>query len=357
MPHVGTSMAGTNRRHRGVTRTPGMQVAGERVGHFVNRVSLPVLPLNDAVVLPGMVVPFELDKETQAVVDAAQLGRDDETPRRLLLVPRTGSGHGPIGVVAEIAQIGRLPGGESAVVLKAVQRARVEIGVSGPGTALWVEATPLDDPEPADDEAAQRLRDLTREYRAVLVSILQQRTPGRSSTSSSRSTSRRARRHGRLLAVARPRPEGRAAGDARRRGSGSSCCSSGRATPWPSSRWRSKIRDDVREGMDKTQREFLLRQQLAAIRKELGEGEADDARRLPRPGSRRRTCPRRCARPRSREVDRLERTVEQSPRAGWIRTWLDTVLELPWSVTHRRHHRRRGGPRRARRRPRTASTT
>ena len=36
-----------------------------------------------------------------------------------------------------------------------------------------------------------------------------------------------------------------------------------------------KIADDVREGMDKTQREFLLRQQLAAIRKELGEGEPD----------------------------------------------------------------------------------
>ena len=38
-----------------------------------------------------------------------------------------------------------------------------------------------------------------------------------------------------------------------------------------------KIRDDVREGMDKRQREFLLRQQLAAIRKELGEDEPEGA--------------------------------------------------------------------------------
>jgi len=36
-----------------------------------------------------------------------------------------------------------------------------------------------------------------------------------------------------------------------------------------------KIADDVRSGMEKTQKEFLLRQQLAAIRKELGEGEPD----------------------------------------------------------------------------------
>ena len=33
-----------------------------------------------------------------------------------------------------------------------------------------------------------------------------------------------------------------------------------------------------------------------------------------------------------REVDRLERTSEQSPEHGWIRTWLDTVLELPWGT-------------------------
>ena len=38
-----------------------------------------------------------------------------------------------------------------------------------------------------------------------------------------------------------------------------------------------KIGKDVREGMEKSQREFLLRQQLAAIRKELGEGEPDGA--------------------------------------------------------------------------------
>src|SRR5262249_56799040 len=33
-----------------------------------------------------------------------------------------------------------------------------------------------------------------------------------------------------------------------------------------------------------------------------------------------------------REVNRLERTSDQSPETGWIRTWLDTLLELPWGV-------------------------
>ena len=49
-----------------------------------------------------------------------------------------------------------------------------------------------------------------------------------------------------------------------------------------------KIAEDVRDGMDKTQKEFLLRQQLAAIRKELGEGDPTDQTMLPGPGRGRR---------------------------------------------------------------------
>ncbi|HWM75693.1 MAG TPA: endopeptidase La, partial [Nocardioides sp.] len=92
-----------------------------------------------------------------------------------------------------------------------------------------------------------------------------------------------------------------------------------------------KIAEDVRDSMESTQREFLLRQQLAAIRKELGEDDAggvDDYRARVEgaevPDSVREAL--------LLEVDKLERTSEQSPETGWIRTWLDTVLDLPWSV-------------------------
>ena len=47
-----------------------------------------------------------------------------------------------------------------------------------------------------------------------------------------------------------------------------------------------------------------------------------------------------------REVGRLERASDQSPESGWIRTWLDTVLELPWNEQHRGQHRRPRRPRR-----------
>ncbi len=93
-----------------------------------------------------------------------------------------------------------------------------------------------------------------------------------------------------------------------------------------------KIGEDVREGMEKSQREFLLRQQLAAIRKELGEGEpdgADDYRSRVEAAE----VPDSVREALTREVDKLERSSDQSPETAWIRTWLDTVLELPWSVT------------------------
>ena len=91
------------------------------------------------------------------------------------------------------------------------------------------------------------------------------------------------------------------------------------------------IRNDVSEGVDKQQREFLLRQQLAAIRKELGEGDDDvvgeyrtKLETLDASDSARNFI--------AKELDRLERTSAQSPEHSWIRTWLDRVFELPWGV-------------------------
>jgi ATP-dependent Lon protease len=84
--------------------------------------------------------------------------------------------------------------------------------------------------------------------------------------------------------------------------------------------------------MEKTQKEFLLRQQLAAIRKELGEGEpdgSDDYRARVEEAD----LPEKVREAAMREVGKLERSSEQSPEGGWIRTWLDTVLDLPWNVT------------------------
>jgi ATP-dependent Lon protease len=94
-----------------------------------------------------------------------------------------------------------------------------------------------------------------------------------------------------------------------------------------------KIRNDVTEGLEDRQREFLLRQQMDAIRKELGEDDDDSVE-----GYRERLgklveagavteATRKAV---EREIDRFERTPEQNVEHGWIRNWLDTVFEIPW---------------------------
>ncbi|HJX44558.1 MAG TPA: LON peptidase substrate-binding domain-containing protein, partial [Geodermatophilus sp.] len=70
---------------------------------------LPLLPLDDTVVLPGMAVPVELDDaEARVAVDAA---RAQEGTARVLLVPRLDGRYAGVGTVAVVQQVGRLPGG------------------------------------------------------------------------------------------------------------------------------------------------------------------------------------------------------------------------------------------------------
>ncbi len=89
-------------------------------------------------------------------------------------------------------------------------------------------------------------------------------------------------------------------------------------------------------GVDKQQREYLLRQQLAAIRKELGETDQTitatasyRARLQTLMEGHAGTDALHTAI--AREIDRLERLNEQSPEHGWIRTWLDTVFDISWN--------------------------
>ena len=87
--------------------------------------------------------------------------------------------------------------------------------------------------------------------------------------------------------------------------------------------------------MERQQREFLLRQQLAAIRKELAEldgkpaSEEEDYRARIEAAD----LPEKVREAALKEAAKLERGSDQSPEAGWIRTWLDTLLEVPWNTT------------------------
>jgi ATP-dependent Lon protease len=287
-------------------------------------VTLPLLPLKSGVILPGMMFTMALESsEARVAVEAAR-----SAGGHLLLVPHIDGRYSNVGVIAEVMEEGSLPGGLEAIVIRGDQRATIGTGVPGTGDALWVEAEPI-----SDAEAMPSVVELAREYRAVLENILHSRGARQIAAQLREITE-----PGRLADVAGYSPDLTLAQkvevletidvEARLR----------LVLGWARDTLadltlRDRIKNDVEEGMEKTQREFLLRRQLDAIKKELGQLSDDDVD----PDDYRakiadRDLPEHVRTAVLREIDKLERTSDQSPETGWIRTWLDTILEIPWGV-------------------------
>jgi ATP-dependent Lon protease len=284
---------------------------------------LPLLALDERVVLPHMALPIPIDAhEARAAVVAA-----GQTDGLLVIVPRIDGRYATIGTVAQIQESGRLPGGRQASVVRGLYRAVLTGAAVEREGAPWLAVEPA--PDPAADALPPRAEELAREYRAILENLLDLRGasavaqivrgiehPGQLADMSGYSQDLKLRQHVQVLeqrdVVARLEL----------------------LVAWTrdilaEESLKNKIRNDVNAGLEKRQREFYLRQQLAAINKELGEtdgdGKSEYRQRIadtPFPDDVRKEV--------ERELARLERTSEQNPEHGWIRTYLDWMLELPW---------------------------
>jgi ATP-dependent Lon protease len=99
---------------------------------------------------------------------------------------------------------------------------------------------------------------------------------------------------------------------------------------------RKRIRDDVEDGAQKQQREYFLRRQMDAIRKELGETEGsvteEYRQKISNAG-----MPEAVRQQAEREVARLEGMGESNAESGMIRTYLDWLLAIPWAKRSEDH--------------------
>ncbi len=284
-------------------------------------VFLPLIPLDGAVILPGMSVtlPVTTEEESAALASAAD--------GQVVLVPRVEGGFPRVGTVALVEGEITLPGGLRGVSLQALHRAELGPAQSG-GGGLRVRVTERPDP----DEPGPKAVALGREYRALVEEIMDARGRGAQAVAFLRGIDH----PGRLADTAGYSPEipfekkvelletldvverlEKAIAAQRDRLADAAL--------------RRRIRDEVDEGMEKTQREFLLRRQLEAIRKELGEddesGSVEDWRRRIDEAE----MPEGARREAERELGRLERQPE-GPEAGMIRTYLEWMVSLPWST-------------------------
>lgn len=298
---------------------------------------LPVLPLDDEVVLPGMVVPLDLsDAEVRAAVEAAQAAaRPEQGKPQVLLVPRIDGTYAGTGVLGTVEQVGRLSDGDPGALIRGRHRVRIGSGTTGPGAALWVEGTRIEEtlPEPLPGQVTE----LVKEYKALATDWLKKRgawqvvdrvqqiegvstLADNSGYSPFLTTAQKVE----LLETSDPVARLKLATEQLREHLAEQDVAE-------------SIAKDVQEGVDKQQREFLLRRQLDAVRKELRElngesgeeDESDDYRARVEAAD----LPEKVREAALKEVDKLERSSDQSPEGSWIRTWLDTVLELPWNET------------------------
>jgi ATP-dependent Lon protease len=270
-----------------------------------------LVPLEDIVVFPNMNVTLTVD-----------VG-DEE---RVILVPKHDGEYAAVGTVARVTDRVRLPGGAVAVALEGLHR-----GIAGAAEAdtqgrLFVEVEERRDSAKADD----RIRELETEYRAVVEEILELRGDD-----------------GRIQAFVRSIAEPGALADT----SGYSpdlsfeqkvqlletvdvserleLALSLQRERLSTMQIRQRIREDVNAGMEKQQREYLLRKQMESIRKELGEDDASVVEEY-RAKIAEAGMPDAVREQADKELARFERMGESSPESQMIRSYLDWLLAVPW---------------------------
>src|SRR5437763_370657 len=273
--------------------------------------TLLLVPLDDTVVFPNMNVTISAD-----------VGEED----RVLLVPRHNGEYAKVGTVAEVAERVRLPGGVEAASLVGLHRGIAGAAHTDAQGRLRVEVQEQPDVEPP----GVKTRDLEREYRAVVEEILELRGDDGRVSSFVRSIGEA----GTLADTAAYAPEASFEQRIDLLGAVDVVERLELALQLQRERLaelqiRQRIREDVEEGAQRQQREYILRRQLESIRKELGEDEgsvSEDYRQKIAEAD----LPDEVREQAEREVGRLERMGDQSGESSMIRTYLDWLLAVPW---------------------------
>ena len=271
-----------------------------------------LIPLEDTVVFPNMSVTL--------TVDVAE-------GERVLLVPVHEGTYADVGTVAEATSVVRLPGGARAATLAGLHRGIAGAASTGSDGRLRVEVEERPDEEPPRVQTTE----LEREYRAVVDEILELRDDDGRIHDFVRSITGA----GALADTAAYSPDLNFGQKFQLLETIDVVERLELALQFQRERLaelqvRKRIRDDVEDGAQKQQREYILRRQMDAIRKELGEHDGVRRRRVPQkiadagmPDPVRQQA--------DRELTRLEGMGESNAEAGMIRTYLDWLLAVPWA--------------------------
>ncbi|HEX9035909.1 MAG TPA: endopeptidase La [Ktedonobacterales bacterium] len=296
---------------------------------------LPVLPLKDTVVYPYAVMPLGVGKERSIrLIEEAMKGE-----RLVTLVAQKDANieeAGPddcfsVGVVARIARMLRVPDGTMSIIVQGLDRVQIEeFTDSLPYLKARIRFTPetietgveIEAQARAASELFQRLVNLVQDMPDQLAMAALNQEDARQAAYLIASNARfdlEARQELLELDSTQAKLERECALLTRE----VEVLELGR-----------KIQSDAQEEMGKAQREYILREQLKAIQKELGE-ESDEAATISefRKQIEAANLPEEAKKEALRELSRLERVPSAMPEYSVIRTYLEVLLSLPWSVS------------------------
>jgi len=298
---------------------------------------LPILPVRDTVLFPGAVMPLPVGRESSLALLNSLDGSEKLLGVVAQLDPRVenpvGSDLHSVGTLAKVHKMVRMPNGNVVAFLEGLDRIRVtEVVGLQPFIRARIEAQPdLEDQTDAELTALQRnVQELFREVVArspqlsddLQTEVMNIESPGRladfvASTLPSLNTMVRQE----LLETfsVRKRLETLISELTKER---------------EVLELRSKIHDQVQEQVNQSQREFLLREQMKAIQKELGESddgqaEIEELRKKVEEAGMTEDAKKECA----RELKRLAKMTPASAEYMVSRTYLEWMTSLPWNKT------------------------
>ncbi len=293
---------------------------------------LPVLPLREAVAFPLSVLPLTINRPVSIDAINRALTAGD---RMVFLTLQTTGAEDPqppdlhaIGTVGVIRQMARTPGGLQ-VVIEGIQRARSTV-VTRTATAMTASTDAL--PEVADktlevDAYVRRIQEQVDKALSLTSGLAQEL---RSIVANLDNPLRLAYLLGGLLDM--PVADKQTLLEADPLIVKLEIVSAALVREIALLEVKGKIESAAQQEMSDAQRQYYLRQQLKAIQEELGEGDADEIKLLREKVAAAR-LPETAQQAADRELGRLTRMSQASPDYQMTRTYLEWLLEVPWSAT------------------------
>jgi ATP-dependent Lon protease len=292
---------------------------------------LPVLALRQTVVFPLTVQPLAINR----MLSVESVNRALTGDRLLFLTLQTTDKDEPdpsdlrtIGTIAAIRQMAKAPGGGLHIVVEGLTRAKADLVARSAG-GLQAKVAPLPDETAGSlevDAHVRRLQELmdraltvssglSQELRGLVSGI----DPLRVAYLLASLLDMRADEKQQILELNELPAKLQAVSAALSR-------------ELDLLEMKNKIESAAQHEMSAAQREYYLRQQLKAIHEELGDGDKVEIRELlARVVAA--NLPEAVAAVAAREIDRLDRMKPASPEYQMVRTYLDWVLDVPWSTT------------------------